>query len=397
MNRIKILMALLSFLITTNLYSGSILSSFGLGEPAVNYNTRSMALGFVSVSSDNPFYINPLNPAALYRIRTTMISVQYVFANNRYSDPSGSAVSNYSNVNGFAFALPLSKLFGLAVTFSPLTRVDYKMGVTDSNEGKEYSQYVEGSGGMNTFNFAAYFAPVSNLSIGFSAFFAFGRIDETWNVEYTDPDFSSTKDLFLSRNNGYGFIGGILYRPVKNVALGISYSPEIKIDSNTGTSYKFKTDKYTSTSEHILPEWFKSGVSVTVAKKLSLNAEYGFTRYSRFQLNSIKLSNTIDVKSISLGVEFLPGIKPADPYFKKISYRAGFCTKPYFYLSPNGNKINETWFTLGFGFPMYGGSTIDLAVNYGIRGNLETNSLKENIFKIGLSVTAGEKWFKRRY
>ncbi|MCD6117138.1 hypothetical protein J7K93_09000 [bacterium] len=402
MNKIRkniyiLIIAAANYLLVTNVFSGTILSSFGLGAPSVTFGSRAMGMGFISVSQDSPFYINLVNPASLFRIKTTMISVQYVYTNNNYSDSQNSASSHYSNVNGFAFALPVTSRIGFSLQFSPSTRVDYLLSFEGKNGGYDFTQSVEGMGGLNNFKLSSYFSPFPNFSLGFSGLYTFGRIDETWAVDYNNSNFSSTGDLFLSRNTGYGFICGFLYRPVKILSIGAAYSPSMKLNTNTDTSYRFETDKYTFSSTHILPSWVKAGASLTLFKKLILGTEVGFTKWDEFKLNDKSIANIKNTQSISLGLEFLPTSKPTDSYIKKISYRAGFCSKPYFYLSPNGETIHETWLTFGFGFPLYGGSKIDFAFNFGRRGSLDKNGIEENLFRLGVSVTTGEKWFMRRY
>jgi len=402
MNKIRrhifiLIIVMTNLILISNIFAGSILSSFGLGEPFVTFNSRAMGMGFISVSQDNPFYLNLVNPASFYRLKTTTISVQYIYINNNYSDPLASATSHYSNVNGFAFAVPITSKIGFALQFTPRTRMDYILSFTGENGGYNYTQSVEGQGGLNNFKFSAYFSPASKLSFGITGLYTFGRINETWSVDYDDSKFYSTGDLFLSRNKGYGFVLGFLSRPLHNLSIGAAYSPSIKLDTNTDTSYRFETDKYTFSSTHVLPSWIKAGASFTFYKKLMLGTEIGLTKWSEFKLNDNTIQNIKDTKSISFGLEFLPASKPTDPYFKKVSYRAGFCSEPYFYHSPNGETINETWITFGLGFPLYGGSKIDFAFNFGKRGSLDKNGLEENIFRLGVSVTTGEKWFIRRY
>jgi len=384
-------------LVWANLSAGSILSSFGLGEPAVTMNTRSMGMGFISVSQDNPYYINMTNPAALYRMQYTMLYIQYLYSGNNATDLNADHTSHYSNINQFAFALPLSSKFGFSAQFSPKTRVDYTLGFKSVNDGYDYTESVAGTGGLNTFNISAYFSPLPFISIGVSNYYSFGRIDETWSVDYENSEFSNTEDLFLSRNNGYGFRFGLLVRPVKTVSVGAVYSTAVTLNTDTDTSYRFEYDKYTYASHHVLPSWFKGGISVTLFKKMIFSAEYGLTKWTELKINDLLAENTHDSQSIGVGIEYLPTSKPTDGYLKKISYRAGFCSKPYLFTSANGNTIQETWLTCGLGLPLFGGSKIDVALNFGTRGDLEANGLSEKFIRLGLAVTTGEKWFMRRY
>ncbi len=85
-------------------------------------------------------------------------------------------------------------------------------------------------------------------------------------------------------------------------------------------------------------------------------------------------------------------------YTKRIAYRLGFSYQPYFSLDPDGKTITEKWITMGIGFPISrSASQIDIAFAFGKRGSIKTNGLSENLFRLSLSITGGEKWFIRHY
>ena len=50
----------------------------------------------------------------------------------------------------------------------------------------------------------------------------------------------------------------------------------------------------------------------------------------------------------------------------------------------------------GLGFPFHNnGGRVDLAIEYGFRGDLETTLYKEKLLRISASISGGELWFQR--
>ena len=107
------LMIFVMICVTTvpNAVTGTIYSSKGLGSPYFYPHSRSLGMGGLYVATSSPMIISRLNPAGLFRLQNTRLSVQYFFEGNRYSEPDADALSQYSNLDGFTFAMPLGKGF----------------------------------------------------------------------------------------------------------------------------------------------------------------------------------------------------------------------------------------------------------------------------------------------
>jgi hypothetical protein len=58
-----------------------------------------------------------------------------------------------------------------------------------------------------------------------------------------------------------------------------------------------------------------------------------------------------------------------------------------------GNGVNERVGTVGWGIPIGGGrGQFDFAVEFGSRGNLVDNGMRERLIRLGVSLSAFEKW-----
>ena len=395
-----ILIVIFIFQLVQSSNGGTILSSKGAGTPYYFPNTRNMGIGNLGIAQCDSLTISRINPAGLYTIKTTRLSIQYFYENNRYKDnENGSATSNYSNLYGFTFVLPLGSGIGFAVGLAPITRMDYKLAFSNTLMGESYTKSIEGQGGLNTFNFSFYWAIRHNFSLGISGNYLFGRLKEEWKVTYEGKGFTSSDDIFSTKNWGYGYTAGIIYRPFKSITLGTVFSPKTDLTNRTDIHYTFFNDSIKShTGSFLFPGYWGVGTFCHIKKVGHIGIEFFQQDWPMLHINNKKVDNVQKVQRISIGYESTPSRDYSAPYSKRMAYRLGFFCQPYFSLSPNGKTITEKWITIGFGFPISrSASQIDVALSFGKRGSIKTNGLSENLFRLSFSITGGEKWFIRRY
>ena len=227
----------------------------------------------------------------------------------------------------------------------------------------------------------------------------FGEMEEKWKVVYDAIDFIPSIDLFSTKNWGFNYTAGIILRPFKKLSLGAIYSPEVNLKNKTNAYYSFFED--TSLSHEgslVYPGSWGVGASLQIKPNLTVGAEFQQKDWTTMAINDQIIEGGYSSTRFSLGGEFLPSKDETAPYWKKIQYRMGFSTQPYFVLDPEGNTITEQWFTIGFGLPLFRHqSQADIALSFGKRGSLDTNGLSENLFRLSLSITGGEKWFTRSF
>ena len=396
--RFVLIIAIFQFIQNTN--GGTILSSNGVGTPFYFPNTRSMGMGNLSIAQCDSFTIARINPAGLYTIKTTRISLQYFYEHNRYKDNiNGSATSNYSNFYGFTFVLPLGSGTGLAVGLAPVTRMDYNLTFSDTLMGEPYTKSIEGQGGLNTFNFSFYWAIRHNFALGLSGNYLFGKLKEEWKVIYEGKDFRSSDDIFSTKNWGYRYTAGMVYRPFKFLLLGAVFSPKTNLNNRTDIHYAFfKDSSKTHTGSFLFPGYWGIGTFSYIKKVGHIGIEFSQQDWTTLQINNKRVKRTGKTQRISIGYESFPSRDYSVAYTKRMTYRLGFYYQPYFLLDPGKKTIAEKWITIGIGFPISKtGSQINVALGFGKRGSVKTNGLSENLLRLSLSITGGEKWFVRHY
>ncbi len=398
----KILFILIFLLFFQNIEAGTVLSSKGVGIPFFFTSSRSMGMGGISAALCDSLHISRVNHAALSGLKFSSISVQYFCENNDYRDHNGSARSTYANFDGFTFVVPLGKGHGFSIGMQPITRVDYNLRLDKSKDGMSYSKYITGSGGLSTFKFATYISLKSFLSIGISLNYIFGTIVEEWATEFHGEDFKTSSNQFHTENWGIRYQSGIIIRPVNFVTIGATYTTQSSLKNRTGLYItdiinNRVTKDSTWTGRIDFPSSWRVGTTFNISKYGLIGLEIYRRDWTELSINDRKISGTNSIYRYSIGAEY-KGNNDANSYLKKISCRIGYYYQPYFSKDQNEKIISEHWVTFGFGFPLSKFTDrLDIAFCFGRRGSLKTNGLSENLFRLSIGISGGEKWFTRRY
>lgn len=386
------------FFAVASLKADSVLSSYGSGQYYRFSSARSMGMGGVSFAVTDPAAIARLNPAGNTRLAVTTVMLQFYYEGNQYSDATGDAHNGYGNLDGFQFAVPLGNRMSAAIGLQPLTRMNYNLTMAKSLSGFDYTKTAIGEGGLNSLNISFGWAPSPLLSLGIKGHYIFGRFKETWTVDYDDPAMNTTKDIYTSNGNAINVTLGLIFSPSTRFSLAAVYTPGQEIVNETEFSPVFTYDSPKLDGRVTLPASLGFGMQYLPTKNLRVAADYELQDWTDFEMSNRNPVEMARVHRISLGAEYKPSSEPLVNYFKKCTYRAGFATLPFFGKDQDGDMIRETWFTLGMGLPMYHGlSQLDLSVGFGRRGSLSLNGIKEDLIRVGVSFTGGERWFLRRY
>ncbi|HDQ46103.1 MAG TPA: hypothetical protein ENN17_11515 [bacterium] len=361
-------------------------------------DTRALGMGEFAVANPDPNRIARLNPAALTSVTTTRLSLQYLIDDTETQDLAAQTRSLYSNFNGFQFAMPLGRGLHLSLGITTVTRVHYHYIREDQIRGTPYIRSIEGSGGLNLFYLSGAWQPIKNLSVGVSGTFAFGRILEDWRVTFPQgSDFTATHDEVSTHYEGRGITAGLLFRPKDWWILGAVFSRDIELDTRTDVN-NIATTLPERVGGYTYPGFWGIGTSIYIQNKWMIGMDFRQTDWTRLAMNENPVPKTVTANQFSVGIEKIPNPDPFSRYLGRIPLRIGATHKPYFSRDEKGNTIPETWMTLGLGLPLFlNASHIDLALGFGRRGSLDKNGISENLMRLTLSLTGGERWFVRRF
>ena len=398
MNLRKTILYIALFSALSSSWADSILSSYGPGFYYRFPMARTMGMGGANIAFNDPTSISRINPAANTKLNYTTLMLQFAYEGNRCADDFDHANTGYANLDGFAFAIPLSRNASFLFGLQPWTRMNYHLSFEHTLQVTDYIKRIQGDGGINSMDISLSWAPHPMLSLGLTGHYLFGRLEETWRVEYDGNGFTNTNDVYATKNEGLSWTAGVLFQPHRRLSLGAFYTAESQLDNTTQYSTVYDGTGQSIDGSLTMPACLGLGFQILAQKNLRITGDYEWQDWTEFKLTFRDRLTTTDVHRIAFGMEYLPSFNPMANYFKKITYRAGFSTQPFFGLDLEGNRIQETWFTVGAGIPFYMNvSQIDVALGFGRRGNLDNNGIKEDLVRLTLSWTGGERWFLRRY
>lgn len=396
-------------------------SRFGLGE----MNDRSLisqrAMGDVSIASmeDNQFSLS--NPASYSRLKSFVLETGI---NSKLYEIKGEN-SRFRNKDFqlayLALAIPIdtSWKWGFSLGIIPLTKIGYEV-KTESNTPVKMNQKFEGNGGFNKFYAGTSIQLFKNFYAGVNAAYLFGSDNYTQTLEFQDSD--SLRGLRKINRNILGGIiwdAGIIYQiPMKGnsqLQLGLTANLPANINAKQ-ENYSYTTflldnifyigdtlqNENKTADKVFLPGGFGGGIQFRKSTNFLIATDVFYRQWS--QLKYFDKEDALnDYLSAGLGIQWSPkggdiAMKGFSNYMKLIKYRAGFKYAQSYFSSISANQPEELRFSAGLGFPVgTKGSNIDLAIEFGRLGSIETTEVQERFVKISLGFHLyDETWFKRR-
>jgi len=394
-------------------------SRYGLGELQSYNNSRYSAMGGIGYAVRNPTSVNILNPASY----TCFDSLSFVFEGGLLSNfttletSSLSQKSNYTSLAYITFGFPINKWWKGSFGLLPYSSVGYTISESQNMANFGTVKYkFDGQGGINQFYIGQAFKINQNLSLGVNISYLFGFIDKIQTVYF--PDSLYTFDIKESKSTNLGIF---------NFNFGLQYNKKIGKDLTLGTGIVFSNAMNGKTSEDQLVYSFSEsstgveylhdtasnyskndisndihipmnvGIGFTLEKsnKWLIGADYNWQNWSNYTYNNIKDPSLTNSKRVSVGGEIKPD-SYSSKYFKRIAYRAGFRYTTT-NLKIDNTQIDEFGVSFGLGLPLRKSkSTINLAIEYGKRGTIDSYLIKENFTKITIGFSAYDFWFFKR-
>ncbi|MCC6865930.1 MAG: hypothetical protein IT280_07185 [Ignavibacteria bacterium] len=392
----------------TDKNGGSIYSLFGLGELSYSSSNRTEAMGIMGFALYGD-YTNSNNPAAWTRIPTTIFTSKFTLDNIRSTDGTKSAKRTYGNFNGFDLSIPFNKGNGWIVNLgiNNYSNVNYDTYFDGSIGNEPYRQTYSGNGGLYKFNMGFSYILFRYLSFGAQFNYAFGNINKSVNIDFTNGSLFDTKNL--SANNIYGFYfnSGLIFhgfgkifknKKFDDLNLGVYFSTPAEFTSNLTGRFNRSTSAtdsiFISNGKLKIPLAFGVGIANTFNNKLTVSADMFYQKWDDFTYYGTHPAEIKNSMKIGAGIEYTGSKKLEDSYIKRITLRlGGSYTQDY--LKLNGENINIISVSAGLGLPIGLYNSIDLYAKYNIKGKESNGLIKDEIFRFGASVKIGELWFLR--
>ncbi len=470
------------FIILNYTFFGQILTSspysrYGLGEINQQTFAAQAALGnsFIAYHQDTiaPFYINIANPAGLASIKLTVLEIGGQGQFTKISSTSSNTNKRNVNFSYGSLGFPLKKIGGMAFGIMPYSTVGYKITSYQDEPSIGSMKYIfQGDGGLNKVFLGSGIRPfrnyeskfyksdfadtliahektkqykrikfgrqlVSNFSIGASANYIFGTINQTTDAIYPSSVlFFNTKRQRSAQVNDFTFNGGMQthftidsakYHGKDTLKKGhrINLKERLVVGTgffiNTPTSLNAKQNNIIYTyaldgfgterpkdtvlnsqginGEITLPLEFGAGLSLKKGEKLTVLLDAATTNWNGFKYfdaPNIEFKNSYRV---SFGINYVPNklAYGSSNYIKRIHYRLG-ASYTNGYLDLKNTKISNYAITAGLGLPVGIGrydeiGVVNVSAQFGKLGSTNNNLLQEEYIRLNVGFTFNKRWF----
>lgn len=396
-------------------------SLFGVGELDKAGTSFNKGMGGVGIGVRDNRYINYLNPASITARDTLSFMLDFGLNQKNFYSTDGDLNSafNTTNMQNIMFTAPIYRKSAFIVGITPYSNIGYKFrkNETDVETIAKYGDIAYekyGNGSINQFFFGAATNIGDHFSVGAEMHYYFGKLTRNSNVEFvTDFSMRDIKTGWDYKVNAMSGRAGVQY--FNNVGNGIELT--------AGATYRFATDlkgnysrfvKAVSKSNKIDTIKIEStpGYKVEIPSELGL----GFTLrkadkwmvgfdYLMQDWNGSHFGETAGVdfeattsNSFKLGFEYIPNRYDIRYYLKRVTYRFG----AYYdqtYLNIGGNQVNAAGITFGMSMPVFRlYNAITWSVDFGQRGSLENNMVRERYIQFNFNLNLHDLWFiKRKY
>lgn len=453
-------------------------SRYGLGELNLSTFAAQSAMGgsFIAYQHDSttsPLFINAANPAGLAGLRFTTLELGGQAQFTKISN-SGTSI-NKRNLN-FSYAslgFPIKKIGGAAFGIMPYSSVGYKINSSEevANIGTVNYQF-DGDGGLNKAFMASGIKPfrntlnkfyksdyndtlikyhetakrkrikigkelLSELSIGASAAYLFGSINQNTRVIYPGSItyFNSIRQRSVQVND-FIFNGGlqtqfsidsVKYRGrdtlkighrrilKEKIKFGFGFFAGIPSGVNARQSniiYTYALDGFgvetpkdtvlNSQDVHgsvTIPLETGFGLSIKKGERLTVLVDAATTNWNSYRYFDEKSANFKNSYRVSAGLNYTPDRGAYNTYYKRVQYRLGL-SYTNGYLDLKNTKIANYSITAGLGLPVGLGraedrSVINITAQYGKLGTLSNSLLQEEYVRIIVGFTFNNRWFRK--
>ena len=389
---------------------GSPYTRIGLGDLYYSYSARRAAFGGLGAAVFDKMNVGNYNPASWTRLNMarfeTGINVESFFT----KDLNKSSFFSNAFFSGFVLGIPIQKDYGISLVMGIVPYSKVKLNIFDS-----YPQYdftFNGDGNVSKLFIGGSYSLPFDFSIGASLDYYIGTINYYSDIIFNDANIRDaeydSRHKLLGLGGTFGFISNDLSKSfninfVNDLRLGGVLSLAGNMDTDT-TLFKtiYSGNKSAVISQDTLAEGktttripfrLGAGISFTSGKYLIL-MDYLYQPWSDYTFNGMKDNRLRNLHKIFAGFEYQFTNESSASFWNQIIYRGGVSYESSQYIV-DGKGINQISVSGGIAFPLGYGSTIDLAVEYGMRGTTQLNLVKENIFKFTCSFNFGELWFYR--
>ena len=394
---------------------GSPYSRYGIGDVNANAQARNSSMGGVGYATPFMYDVNYKSPASIGEIDTLTFIFNFGFdaGFRHYSilNPVTKKIKADAELSQIAVGFACAKWWKMALGITPYSNVGYSIYSPDNAFGIGKNYVFAGDGGLNKVFFSNAFNPIPDLSLGVGVSYLFGKIYHSNAIVFADDSTGMYVNSFCQKTfkiSDVTFDVGVKYNihiGDDNLRLGAYYAYNRDLHAKQyALVYNTLASAATTVIDTIsqdtvkgsigLPHTIGFGACYTYNSKLSIAADFTLQNWkdSKFFGECDSLNNSIGV---ALGAEYTPNRLSPKNIWESSSYRMGL----YFsnsYINMNNSKLSipDYGITFGIGFkPRHAKTVFNVTLQYGQRGSLKNELVKEDYFIVGVNFSLVDRWF----
>jgi len=410
--------------------SGSVYSSLGVGVPIDLTSSSALGIGVPGVSFVENNVPGLSNPAiwgdTFFSMATGGLSLQKFDASDRLANSQNTTIA----VDYFQLQLPLKKnSFGISLSLAPITKTNFQVLQENSriigsgSDADTISVQTEnrGDGGINSLELGFGWRLNKNISIGYAGSLVYSSIENEvisiFEEEINVNEFQNINFSLVTSGVGFGNRFGTLitfpglFSSEDRLNIGAAFRFPINISGdriqesdkqvrNQIETIEVKEGEGLGKGDIKLPMSVSGGITYQPNDLISFIAEGLYEQWSDFEYdfdpNETQLLD--DRMKVGAGIRFFPYRTGSDKFFSGFKYRLGV-SYDNGHLKISNRDIETLLFSAGLGIlspNVNSNSSIDISVQYGIRGSREQGLVKENFWGVQLSINLAELMFFRR-
>lgn len=388
--------------------NGSPYTSLGIGDLEYTHSARRSGMGDLGVSVSDDYFINTLNPAGWHKIKSTRIEFAAYYNAMFLSDNNSSGYFGEMEFSGITMAFPISELYEITTSAGlvPVSNVSYEIKETFTGP-ENYDLNYSGTGGLSKVYLGASYKLPFNLIVGANADYYFGNLIYKSRIDFINS--SSLSSEYETRYSPKGFGGTFGFispdfsslvdtNTISELKIGaaVSYFGSLDLDTNiTSRSQSLIDTVAYGTGTMDIPLRFTAGANIVFNNKYLISFDYAMQPWSEFKINDAAQPNLRNAQKFSLGFEYRPESELGSTFWEQIIWRSGLSLEETQYMI-NNEGINQYSVAGGFSLPLSFGNTLDIGIQFSMRGSTDSNLVRENIIRLNAGLSFGELWFIRQ-
>jgi hypothetical protein len=400
--------------------NSSIYSSIALGTPVDFRSSAGSAMGMSGVALWNFNSINNANPAYWGSTFFTMGTAGLSLRNYAASDNLGNQENTMVNFSQVQIVLPLIReVFGASISLQPVTETRYsyfEQGTVLQADSLGFLVDRRGDGGMNRLELGFGVRLTEWLLVGYAPSLVFGYYENTNRTFFDRTGFSDVNYKVDTRHAGFGNRFGILvshfglFRANDRIVFGSTYTLPVKLDSRrkmttqviagfppTRQDVELFGEDHFGNGNTELPMEINAGLTYYSSPFMLFAGELLVQNWSGYKNFNGQAENFLqDRTKYSLGFQYDARRRGESGFLNSFIYRLGVSYDDG-HLLLNNTSIETTMISAGISFPSaFFGSSIDIGVDYGVRGTRTNDLVQEKIFGLRATFNLSELMFLQR-